>query len=213
MAKAPDLSAQVKDALPTALPTVEAVDAKLAELDEREAERRTQMDIIKQSLTLIQGERVAWKKLRDALAPEARKARVQNARDAVLACLQAGRDVTKGGLLSETNLAQSTLEHHLRLLIQDGKVVMVKRGLYRLTRVATPAPSPPPSPTTPRPSVVPHAAGTLQPLTAAAPKERCPVCAKPTWVDAIGTRDGLYVFRCPTCRTSFRERGGNADRP
>lgn len=220
MSKAPDLSTQVKDALPASLPSVEQVDAKLAEIDREIAINLKSIEKAREHIAEIRQARAAWQRVRDALVPPATRQYTKHQEGIagkVLALFSAGNDVSVADIKTKLGLANSTATGNIRRLIEAKKIVRADRGLYRLAGAPRPSvaplsapPAQQPSPPRPAPS---SSLAHLEPLNGAAPKARCPRCPKPVWVDAIGMKEGDYIFRCPDCSTTFREAHGHRDRP
>lgn len=222
MAKAPDLSAQVKDALPVELPSVEAVDAKLAELERYIAQQTSMIDVARTTIVDLKRVQSSWQKVRDALVPPDVKSR-GSINAAILGLLTGGGKMPLADVLARVDGHPKAIKSAIGYMVKTGKVQRVSRGVYRLTPTAAttpvqqyvPATLPPRMPAqTQSPRITGTALAGLEPLHGAPPKMRCPVCTQPKWVDAIGLKEGSYVFRCNDCHTTFRDAGrNNRDRP
>lgn len=216
MGRAPDLSVQVRDALPVELPSLEAVDAKLADLEQRAQHCRNAIESIRGDLKAIAVQRKAWQRVRDALSSQTRPFGANQPR--VLEVLGGGQKMRGIDIARQIGISQSSAHSALAALIKKGKVTKVTNGVFRLAIAEAPHLAPVPgavrvNPTPPpRESAATSLAG-MEPLHGAAPKARCPVCTAPKWVDAVGLKEGSYVFRCPDCHTTFRDARGHRDRP
>ena len=219
-----------------ALPTVDEVEAKIAELDELVASHEGQA-------REARAERERWRSLRLALhrfadpgKPTGRgNARWGTLRSLIEGALADGRPHKVSEL--HALCGSSSVSAHLRNLESEGRIVRLGRGSVQL--------KPPPEASTPvrlesRPAeraVFEHRRvsttvmapptelasdqmradrGEVRPLAGAAPKAPCPLCS--VYRPAVGTQKGRYVYEC-NCSNNGSKRTrqyfavDHADRP
>ena len=195
--------------MPQAAVTVEAAAEEVKSLEQR-------MRDITAELKTTRSKLKGWREVHRALVrldgngaaqPDEERIPRRDLKGEILAILRDGGDHT---LTELTDRVGSSASSTMTALVRDTRVERASLGKYRLARAPLGIQPPISRPASNAGGAEQPDLARLEPLGGPPTQARCPTCRDHAFVKAIGMNRGRYVFRCPSCTTSFFNEHPNA---